>query len=178
MRWLIDIDDTLLELVDKWLEIYREQSGHNLQPEEITDWCIGDFTLPGWKEKFYQIIEDPNIYNNMKVTPYALEGINIIRRVDPEPVLIFCTHSTKGAAGRKLDALKEHGFWKDGDHFVETKSKFLIKADVIIDDNFDNIKNFEGELKLLVRRPWNKHIHHSPAFADWREFITLMEKAK
>jgi 5'-nucleotidase len=169
LRLNCDIDDVLLPLVPAWLKKYNRKYKDNLKVEQILDWNIDRFVKGECGSKIYEFIENPKIYNKIKPMPYALEGIDAFRELGFE--IIYCTHSTVGAAGRKFIWLKDNGFWKEGDHYVETKSKHIIRADVLIDDNFSHIEKFQGRMPLLFDMPWNRQYNIPNRMSGWKEII-------
>lgn len=180
MRWLIDIDDVLAELAEYWISLYNKDYGENLKKSDIHDWNIGGYTKIG--SKMYDYLDDPHLYENIQTVPYALNGINAIRNNDPEYEMIYVTHSTRGHVGQKYDWLIKHGFLQEHDQYFEglskhSISKFLFKADVMIDDNPRHIQEFEGELAVLFNQPWNIELQktHSPTLKNWKVLIDRME---
>lgn len=172
MRVIIDVDDVLADLITVWVRRYNKKYHDNLKVKNITDWNIAKFTKAECGDKIYEFIESPHLYNYIKPLPYALEGVNEIRDLGFE--IVYATHSTVGAAGRKYLWLKQHGFWNEKDHYVETKSKHILNGNLMIDDNYSNIEKFIANTSgfgLLMTRPWNKKYAYSSRVNGWKDIL-------
>lgn len=176
MKISIDLDDTILPLVPKWIGIFNNKYNQNLKMDNITEWDISCFINNKYKNKLYKIIENPKIYDDIKPYPYALETIRLLRELNFE--IIYCTDSTIGVSGRKKRWLVENNFWEQKDHYVETKSKFLIMSDMIIDDNPKHILESNSELKVLYNQPWNRNYNWNSRINNWKELIDLINEYK
>ncbi len=173
MYALIDIDDTIADLITVWLRRYNRKYKDNLKKESLTDWNLALFTKPECGNRIFEFIESPNLYNYIKPMPLALDGISALRNLGFE--IVYNTYSTNGAAGSKFRWLQKHGFWKKEDHYIETKSKFLIKGDLMIDDGWHNIEKFAG-FSLLIDQPWNRKFNHPNRMYDWKDIIENINK--
>jgi 5'-nucleotidase len=170
MRILIDIDDTLCDLVSTWLEIYNADYNDNLKRDQILSWDIGSYTKIG--HKFYDYLTNPNInlYYAIEPFPYALEGIQLFRKLDYRIVFVTAYDNYN----RKWNWLNQHGFTDDMDEYVVAHDKSLIRGELLIDDKYDNIISFDG-LGWLYNEPWNQQYMYSPRVNNWQK---IMEKIK
>lgn len=171
---LIDIDDTIGDLVSVWINRYNRKYNDNLIKENITDWNIANFVKPECGEKIYDFIKTPSIYKRVNPIPLSKEGVSELRQYFD---IIFTTSTPHPIQGIKYLWLKEHEFWNEKDHYVETSSKFLIKGSLIIDDNWENILKFSG-FGLLFDQPWNKKFKHPNRIHGWEEILDNINKFK
>lgn len=171
----IDIDGVCADLCSEWLKRYRRKYKHKLFPKDITDWNTHQFVVPECGTKIYDFVKTPKIYDKVKPIPYALEGVQSLR--DLGFTIIYTTACFEGQAGRKYSWLKEHGFWNEKDHYVETNSKHLIKGDLLIDDRYENVIN-SNCYSILLSQYWNLKYHFANRMNDWREIIIEIERYK
>ena len=157
---LVDLDDTITDLVTDWIRIYNEIYGDNLKVENVTEWNIGKFTLVG--EKMYDILKDPNLFKNVKIRTGATEtlewaneyfNIQIVSATSPYTYL------------DKANWVKEHLPFL-ADSFSAIIPKYLLKGDIMIDDKPDNLEYFDG-LSIVFDRPWNRDNKKYLRVKDW-----------
>lgn len=157
---LVDLDDTITDLVTDWIRIYNETYGDNLKVENVTEWNIGKFTLVG--EKMYDILKNPNLFKNVKIRTGATEtlewaneyfNIQIVSATSPYTYL------------DKANWVKEHLPFL-ADSFSAIIPKYLLKGDIMIDDKPDNLEYFDG-LSIVFDRPWNSDNKKYLRVKDW-----------
>jgi len=175
MYALVDIDDVVANLVEIWLAIYNLKYNDVLIKDQITDWDLTKFIKQNHSKRFYKIIESPKLYEHVQPIKYALDGVNTLRDIGFE--IIYATHSTNGGSGSKYKWLQKHNFWNEKDHYVETKDKFLIRGDLMIDDGWHNIDRFDG-FTILFDEPWNRNRYHKNRMFGWTDILLQIEKYK
>lgn len=162
----IDIDDTIANLSDVWLSRYCHDYNDNLTKKDITKWSVHKFVKPECGERIYDYLKDPTLYNFVEPIPYSLEAVNLLKRVAR---VIFVTAPTLEVMGKKYYWLKEHGYIDSLDDYIETKEKYLIKYDYIIDDRYENISSSNDN--WLYNAPWNKKFNYPQRIKSWKKFI-------
>jgi 5'(3')-deoxyribonucleotidase len=162
----IDVDDTVANLSDAWLGRYNYDFEDNLTKNDITKWSVHKFVKPECGERIYDYLKDPTLYNFVEPIPHSLEAVNLLKRVAR---IIFVTAPTLEVMGRKYYWLKEHGYIDSLDDYIETKEKYLINYDYIIDDRWDNVKGSNDN--WLYNAPWNKKYNYPQRIKSWKKFI-------
>lgn len=167
----VDIDGVVADLLSEWLYRYNKDYDDDLLPRDITEWGIEKFVKPACGKKIFEYIENPNIYDDVKPIPLALEGIYTIRE---KFRVVFATTSTAGAMGRKYKWLQDWGFldlgWKSTRDYIEIGDKSLLNENhILIDDNIENLERFSG-YGFLFDAPYNR-ISHLPRLYDWSSFV-------
>ena len=114
-----------------------------------------------------------NLYENMPVVEGALDGVNYLRSLGYE--IIFCTIYDYN--NRKWDWLNRNNFTHNPNEYVVAHNKNLIKGDIIIDDNIDNFKNYDGD-KLLYRQTWNTKFKTRYEVHNWKEIVEKLKGLK
>jgi 5'(3')-deoxyribonucleotidase len=165
----LDTDDVIFDLVSTWLHLYEVYTLHHLEKNDITDWDISKFVLPEWKNKIYDILEDID-YMDIKPIDGAIEGIKKIQQLGH--TIIFATALN----------LKNKEKWlcenigTDSINYVVTKNKSLLDVEVLLDDNYKNILEFNKKGQgYLFSRPWNNEFTYQPRINNWSEFVELVK---
>ena len=173
---LLDIDDTIADLMSVWLRRYNHKYQDNLKRESIVSWNMAQYTLPNCQSKVYELLKSKTLYNTVKPLPNALDGVNLLR--DLRFTIVYVTAGAAGGEGAKLNWLKKHGFWQEErDHFIQTHSKHLIKGDLIIDDKFENVVNSDA-FGLLFDQPWNSQHEYKNRMMGWNQIIGVVKNYK
>ena len=174
MYAIIDIDDTIANTITVWIRRYNRKYKDKLKINQIEDWNLAQYTICG--DKIYDFLKSKTLYNYVKPLPFALDGVNSLRNLGFS--IVYATGGTPKGSVYKYEWLKNNGFWNKNDHYIQTASKFLIRGEILIDDNWDNINNFIGSMKLLIDAPWNKKYNYKNRIFGWKDILKTVEEYK
>jgi len=170
----VDVDDTVLNLVDTWLKFYNRDYNDTLYRSSLTNWDIASFTKPACQNAVYDYLT-PAMYDHCLPIEGALAGVNALRELGHR--VVFVTSTRRECAGRKLDWLVDHGFLTlkyncISDDYVECHDKGLVAVDILVDDGAHNLDKFKG-LPLLFDQPWNRDAAYTRAYgwSDVPDFV-------
>lgn len=151
---LIDADDVLVQATEPAIEKYNLEYKKNLCFEDITDFgmskCIEEGTSIA---KYYGVSP---FYRTFLPVPGMKEVVADLE--NDGHTMFIATSSPKNGILDKIECYEEHFpyfSWSKG-NIIPIKPKFLLQADVIIDDRIENIISSSAPLKLLVDMPWNR----------------------
>lgn len=167
----IDVDGVVADLHPVWISLYNRDYNDTLTLNDWTDTHIENIVKPECGQKIFEYIKDPSIYDEVKPIFGALEKINSLRKYHR---IIYVTSSEPSVSGRKYYWLKEHGFIKSRGDYVEALDKSLICAKYLIDDDFNNVKNFShygnSKFGILFDRIWNEKHPWKYRIKGWNDF--------
>ena len=166
---LVDIDDVIANLVDGWLSKYNELANDNVGVNDIVDWNIARFVKPDWKDKIYNILRNPDLYDGVKPVFGALDGIK--RLIAGGYRIVYVTAPVMETAGSKYFWLQKNGFPVVQDNYIEAKDKSLVFGHFMIDDGIHNIEATRAPDALLFTRPWNKGYVGTARVNNWKEIM-------
>jgi 5'-nucleotidase len=164
----MDVDDICAQLMVEWLARYNKDYGDNLKIKDITDWDISRFVKPECGNRIFRYLQDPSLYDNVKPTEGAVEGVAELRKLGYR--IFFVTSSPLETPNRKYYWLKDNGFKPVEKDYVELRDKSVLLMDYMFDDRYDNAANFSGTAFLLTR-PWNKKYYYGNRVSNWKEFL-------
>lgn len=173
MDILVDVDDTVANLVGSWIDIYNSDYNDNLKPEMISDWDIGSFTKIG--EKFYDYLDDPNLYDKVEPIPGALRVIKQLKSKGYRIIYVTAYDVTNA----KLKWLMEHGFTNTKMDYVVAYDKSLINGDILVDDKYNNVKSFSEtnhKPAILYNQKWNEKFDWKTRANSWDEVLYWINK--
>lgn len=148
----IDVDGVVANLIEPWLEDYNRDFSDSLRPADIKAWDISRFVKPEAKQAIFKYIENPAIYDRVKPIPGALETVNYFRALGLR--VVYATTIAPGTWGRKYQWLTDHGFITSSRDYIEIGDKGLLRGEILIDDNIDNLSAFQGK-RVKFSQPWN-----------------------
>lgn len=176
MTVAVDVDDVLLSLADSWLALYNEDFADNLTKEDWKSWDIHLYTKPECGLKFYEYLNTPGLYAKVQPIPGAFEGVCMLRSMGHRVVFVTATNVEQN--GAKLLRLAELGFLTLTrgycEDYIETQSKDLVRADVLIDDKEMNLNAFIGR-GILYTQPHNLTSTYFPRANNWPEVVSLVK---
>lgn len=166
----VDIDDTILNLLDPWISAYNKDYNSNLKREEVVDWNFDKFVKEEAKFTIYDYINTPEIFENAEPIQYALEVINYLKSLGHRTVFITANNPNN----IKQWWLQENGFWSGDENFILAYDKSLITTDFLIDDKFENIRDCQG-IGILFNQYHNQKYDWNLRVNDWKEVIDIIE---
>ena len=174
ITWLLDVDDTVLDLSKTWLKWYNHDYDDDLTKDKIVTWAIGDYTKI--RDKFYEYLKYKNLYDYVDPVENALDGVKFLRSF-PKSKIVYCTH-VMGHPQQKYDRLKQLGLLLDEDGYFEGYgdhiNKNYINADVLIDDGPKHILN-SNKIAMCFNQPWNMSLEGQFRVGSWIEFMEIFK---
>lgn len=154
MKILVDMDDTIEQLLDAWVRGVNAKYGRNVTYDEITSWDVSA-AYPGLtRDQVYAIPRQPGFWGTVKPIPGAAEGLKHLMAAGHEVYIV--TASEHHAIQEKMDDLLFRYFpflsWKQ---VIITDRKQIIRGDVLIDDGIHNLEGGDY-VKILMTAPHNR----------------------
>jgi 5'(3')-deoxyribonucleotidase len=169
----IDLDDTISNFVEIWIDKYNEIYSDNLMKESITDWDVGKFTKRG--SKIYELLNNSDIYLNASIKYGAKDTIEWMQCNGFDPYIVTATYNYRACAPKTLWIKRELPKF-DISKVIFCNNKNMISADILIDDKYDNVKNFHGVGYLFGDdNGWNKKFKYEPRLPNWEYVYTMMK---
>ena len=153
----IDVDSVIANLGEEWLRRYNLDYNDSLTSDKITKWETHSFVKKECGLKIYDYLKDPTLYDNVNPIEGSLEIIHQLKK-DGHRV-IYITTTPIETPGVKFNWLVKHRYLnKDELHnYFEARDKSLIRADILLDDNGETVKNFRHGISFCYDQPWNRH---------------------
>jgi 5'-nucleotidase len=173
----VDVDEVVADLLPVWLADYNKKYNDELLAEDLREWDLTKAVKPECGKAIYDLLT-AEMYDRILPIPYARAGCRALRAMGHR--VIFVSSCPRGTADAKLAWLVRWGFLPQGifqkDFFVAS-DKSLIAADVLIDDNIDNVHAFP-QMGILVNQPHNRGRtcanHRIDRLADAPAFLALL----
>lgn len=153
-RILIDVDGVIADLMPSWLSAYNAEWDDQLQVQDITDWDMTKFVKPECGDGIFTYLSNMHLYDDVLPIDGAVSSVRWLRRHGYDVRFV-----TSGVYESKILWLAEQGLLLSehslsSPDVVVTHDKSIIKADIMIDDNLKNLRDFGG-IGILFAQPWN-----------------------
>lgn len=154
MTILVDMDDTIEQLLKTWVQRANEKYRRNVSLDEITDWNVAA-PYPGvTKKEIYGVTYEPGFWRAVEPMPGAAEALKHFMEEGHEVYIVTATEiehveeKMKGLLFRYFPFLS----WEQ---VIITCRKQMIRGDVLIDDGIHNLEGGEYK-KILFTAPHNR----------------------
>ena len=153
MKILIDLDDTVWDLLSTWVAYLNYIYKVNVKYEEITEWDMQQFFPNLTVEQIHAPLIMPSFWKHIRPRE---DAVKYIEKLSKDNEIYFVTATDYRNIPYKIDILKEYFPFISIDNLIITQDKTMIKGDILIDDNVDNLK--DRRWGLLYTAQHNKNI--------------------
>ena len=152
---LVDMDDTIEQLLKTWVARANERYGRNVALDEITDWNVAA-PYPGiTKEEIYGVTYEPGFWSAVEPMPGAAEALKHFMDEGHEVYIVTSTEPEH--VEEKMNRLLFRYFpFLDWGQVIITRRKQMIRGDVLIDDGIHNLEGGPYK-KILYTAPHNRY---------------------
>lgn len=180
LKILIDMDDTIVDLLGAWVEYLNYKYRLSVNVEDITEWDI---------TKFFPTLTPSQIYEPLKydyfwglVKPKSLASHYICELIRDGHEVYICTASYYESLKYKMDlALFKYFDYISWGDVIVTRNKQMIDADILIDDAVHNL--IGGKYKgILMTAPHNKSVNAREVGVyradNWEEIYNIIKEIR
>ena len=154
---LIDMDDTIEDLLGAWVEYINSKYDMHVHKNDIKEWEIGK-AFPGLtKEQIFEPLFDDEFWETVKPVENAQKFVEQMFDDGHDIYIVTCSHYK--TIGSKVERVLFRYFpFIDCDHIIVASHKQMIRGDVLIDDAPHNVCG--GEYKgILFTVPHNENFN-------------------
>lgn len=175
---LIDMDDTIEQLLKAWLRAVNERYGYSVRYEDVTSWDLSA-PFPGLtREQVYAIPDEPGFWGTVEPIEGAPEAI--LRLMNEGHEVYIVTATTYLSVAEKMEDLLFRWFpFIKWEQVILTSRKQLIKGDVLIDDGIHNLEGGDY-VKILMTAPHNRSYDAESngmiRVNSWKEVESVLSK--
>lgn len=153
---LIDMDDTIEDLLPAWVEYLNNKYGTSVDYREIDSWDVCSYFPTIEDEDVYNALKDEALWDAVKPKEGAAEYIE--KLIQEGFNIYLCTTSNKDTIKVKFDCVIKRYFpFITWDKVIVIDDKSMIKADCLVDDGLHNLIFGDYE-KILFTAGHNKNI--------------------
>ena len=180
MTILVDLDDTLEQLLAALVKRANERFHRNAAVDDVTDWSIV-CAFPGiTKQEILDFMREADFWEDVKPVPGAAEALKHFIDEGHEVYIVTATEFEHVKA--KMEGVLFRYFpFLTWDRVIITSRKQMIRGDILIDDG---VHNLEGGAyrKILFTAPYNRDYDAEGngmiRVHNWDEIVEVIERMK
>ncbi len=148
------MDGVLADVYTRFFELHERTYGEKLKVKDI----IGLKEAEAFPDQL-KWVNTPGFFRTVPVMPGSREGLRKLNEKYDVVVASMATEFPESLTDKQLWLSDHYSFihWRQ---IIFCGSKELIKADIMIDDHFKNLDNFNGDT-ILFTQPHNMNINHT-----------------
>lgn len=151
---LVDMDDTIEQLIQAWVRAVNERYGRSAVYEDILSWDMSA-AFPGLtREQVYAIPTEPGFWKTVEPVPGAAEALQRLMAAGHEIFIVTATE-VESVPEKMNEVLFKYFPFLTRDRLIITSRKQMIRGDVLIDDGIHNLVGGSYR-KLLMSAPHNQ----------------------
>lgn len=151
---LVDMDDTIENLLVEWVRVLNETHGRNVALDDIREWDI---------KKAYPGLRDADVYAPLyadsiwgSVMPRADAIVYLYKLYKDGHLIYITTSSNYKTLAAKMDRLLFRWFpFIDWSHVIVATKKQMLRGDVMVDDGPHNLVGGDY-VRILMTAPHNR----------------------
>lgn len=166
MRIAIDMDDVIADPLPKHLALFNEKYNENITIEDLQGRYLTE-VRPELHKEILNILDEPTFFHDLDVIADSQE---VIKELSQHYEIFIATAAMYLPSSfiAKFEWLKEHFSFLNERNFVFCGDKSIIKADYLIDDNPNYLKEFSGQ-GILFSNPYNLLVTDYVRVNNWKE---------
>lgn len=169
MRFLVDIDNVLIDTTAAVLAQYNEEYNDNLTMSDIKSYWMEQYVKPEAKESFHEIFLKKETWKRAKPIQGNVKAVQWL--IDSNHDVFFVTSTWSDNLKKKSNFLKRCFKNIDiEDRLIKSSHKEIITGDVMIDDYARNLNLTLCPEKVCIAYPWNEH-YKGQRFSSIAEYI-------
>ena len=178
MTILVDMDDTIEQLVKAWVGRANEKYGCTVTMDEVTTWNIAAPYTSLTREQVYGVIDEPGFWKSVEPMPGAAEALQHLMAEGHDIFIVTATNCEH--VMEKMSGLLFRYFpFLSWDQVIITSRKQLIRGDVLIDDGIHNLEGGDYR-KILFTAHHNKNYdaeaHGMVRVHSWEEVVPIIDE--
>src|SRR5512140_2538539 len=168
-RILVDMDGVLADVYTRFFELYEEETGLRKNTDEIIGLKEGE-AFP----EAYRWVETPGFFRTLPLIPDSQRVLELLNEKYEIIVVSMATEYPASLTDKQL-WLNEYFPFISWRQVIFCGNKNLIRADLMIDDHFKNLDNFDGKT-IMFKQPHNVNSedHNHIIVSSWAEIEKLL----
>lgn len=173
---MCDLDQVLNDLVPKTLTFFNALTGKNIQVSDITKYHINECLSKEDSDKIYKLWQNKELWDSLEPLPDSQWGIETLINMGHQVIIATATYYEQFEW--KIAWLKKHFPMIDTNHIIRINNKSLLRGDVLIEDNLQNLTKSYCE-RVCLDYPYNRdkskdEIYDIYRAANWRDIINII----
>lgn len=178
IKILVDMDDTIENLLESWIDALNTKHGTTVDPEDVTEWDVTKFFPTLTPKQVFEPLSIDEFWDTVEPKADAIHYVKLLR--DEGYQVYICTNSYYKTIKEKMERVLFRHFdylsWRD---VIIITHKQLIDADILVDDGVHNLVGgkYQG---ILMDAPHNRQFDAEAngicRVKNWKEVYALIKR--
>jgi 5'(3')-deoxyribonucleotidase len=120
----------------------------------------------------YDLLGSPGLFKNLDIQPDCYDVLEWAVQFFDVQIVSACSYTTYAD---KAEWILEKLPFIPISSFSSVKNKYIVQGSVILDDNPENIKYFDGE-KIIYTKPWNEDASGYTRADNWKQVKEILQE--
>ena len=175
---LVDMDDTIENLLDSWLHMLNVEYGCHVTPDAVTEWNIWESYPELTQYQVYAPLFREELWKDVKPKWDAVEYLKTLKD-DGHEIYITTSSNFRTIYSKIRSILYRYFPYIDDDHVIVAAKKQMIRGDVMVDDGPHNLEGGDY-IRILMNAPHNRSYnaeeHGMIRAFSWREIYGIISE--
>jgi len=158
----IDVDLTIVDTLNPWLEWYESQTGHRINLSDLPEDQYSIHHLMDKHDNPMEFWGACDLYDNLCIFP---EAVRVIQKLSELVDIVFISHCVPSHIESKLALLER--FLGKKYPFIDTEYKQFVKVDFFVDDNVKMLDNMHESYPETVIFKWETQVNKAVSRSYW-----------
>lgn len=177
---LVDMDDTMTDLLGAWCSWLNQTYGTHVSPKDVTDWEVYKFFPTLTQKQVFDVLSSEEFWKTVRPKEGAVECLKQILD-DGDEVFIVTAANYDSIKFRFDFIIKRYFPFIKPQYFIMARNKQMVKGDILVDDGVHNLEGGEYD-KILVSVPHNSNYDANSngmqRAETWKDVYKIIQKIK
>ena len=177
---IVDFDNVLNNLTEGVIELYNSTSEKKVQISDLSSYNFYDCLDQESADKIVKLFKNKSLWDSLIPIEGAREGLQ--KLIDDGHKVYIATATAPENFQWKINWLKKWFPFFNTDNVIRIMDKSLLKCDILIEDNLDQIIKHKLCNRVVLDYPWNKNvddfIYDIHRCTNWSEILDEINKIK
>ena len=174
----VDVDNVVNDLVEKLIELYNRTYSANLKFEDFTNYDFFKCLQYDDAQRLMDLFDERELWDSLSPRDGAQRGIKHF--INQGYDVYFATDASPITFPWKVEWLRKYFSMVPENNIICINNKGLLQANVLIDDNIDNLLSSQYYDRVCIDYAWNRDVHDE-VYAinrahNWDEIVEVVDK--
>lgn len=166
----VDLDSTLNNLAEVWLERYNKDYNDNLTQWDC--WNVVECVKPECGKKILDYLHEKDFFLNLGVRDNAIDVLDYLSKYFE---IYIVTAYSPDVCSDKAMWLKKHFPFIKQENIIFINDKSLLHLDFLIDDGPHNIEDFKYGLPIVYDMSYNEYLEDYNVFPRVKNWLEIKQ---
>ena len=180
MLIVTDVDGVLNNLMDVVVAEYNKKYKANYTINDITTYNLDECFEPDVAKRMKKLFSAPEVWDKVKAVNGAHNALQ--KLINSGHQIYLATNHDPSTYGNKVAWIKRFFPFVEASKIICIKDKWLLRADIMIEDNLQTLLGRPYYRRILMDHPWNYESEYRDFAYDiyrchnWTEILNAINK--